>query len=354
MRLDGAARRGRGGAARHDRPPRARALRRLQRAVRPPVDVDRAARRRTLGDRAVVHPPPRPGARLRQAGARRARRTGALARGGRGRARWRWRRPAARGGRAHAAEQAESRGDAAGARARVGYLGPAGTFSEEALLRERRRRRGRAGRAGDASTTPSRRCATRRGRLGDRADRELARGLDQRHARPARRARPATCEIVGEALLRRAPLADRRRAGSSSRRSRRCSPIRRCPASARASCAASCAQRADPAGELDRRGGAHGGRASGDARDAPRSGTRARGRDLRRQVAARGRRGPRRQRNALRLARARGGERAEPPLRRARRPGAVEDLARVLGRRRRARPAGSCAASTSSRGATST
>ena len=38
----------------------------------PPVDVDRAARRRTLGDRAVVHPPPRPGARVRQAGARRA------------------------------------------------------------------------------------------------------------------------------------------------------------------------------------------------------------------------------------------------------------------------------------------
>ncbi len=39
-----------------------------------------------LGDRAVVHPPSRPGARVRQAGARRARRTRALARGGRGRA----------------------------------------------------------------------------------------------------------------------------------------------------------------------------------------------------------------------------------------------------------------------------
>ena len=50
----------------------------------PAVDVDRAARRRAVGDRAVVHPPPRPGARVRQAGARRARRTRALAGGGRG------------------------------------------------------------------------------------------------------------------------------------------------------------------------------------------------------------------------------------------------------------------------------
>ena len=70
LRLDGRLGGRRGGAARDDRPPRAGALRRLQRAVGPPVDVDRAARRRTLGDRAVVHPPPRPGARLRQAGAR--------------------------------------------------------------------------------------------------------------------------------------------------------------------------------------------------------------------------------------------------------------------------------------------
>ena len=58
---------------RRDRLPRAGPLRRLQRDVRPPVDVDRAARRRPLGRRAVVDPPPRPGARVRQAGARRAR-----------------------------------------------------------------------------------------------------------------------------------------------------------------------------------------------------------------------------------------------------------------------------------------
>ena len=75
-----------GGPAGTDRAPRARALRRLQRAVRAPVDVDRAAGRRTVGHRALVHPPPRSGARVRQAGARRARRTGALSRGGRGRA----------------------------------------------------------------------------------------------------------------------------------------------------------------------------------------------------------------------------------------------------------------------------
>ena len=67
-----------------DRPPRAGALRRLQRALRAAVDVDRAARRRRIGDRAVLHPPPRPGARVRQAGARRARRARALARGGGG------------------------------------------------------------------------------------------------------------------------------------------------------------------------------------------------------------------------------------------------------------------------------
>ena len=67
-----------------DLPSGAGPLRRLQRAVRAAVDVDRAARRRTLRDRAVVHPPPRPGEGVRQAGAGGTRRTRAVPRGGRG------------------------------------------------------------------------------------------------------------------------------------------------------------------------------------------------------------------------------------------------------------------------------
>ena len=70
-----------------DRAPRAGALRRLQRALGTAVDVDRAARRRAVGHRAVVHPPSRPGARVRQAGARRARRARAVSGGGGGGAR---------------------------------------------------------------------------------------------------------------------------------------------------------------------------------------------------------------------------------------------------------------------------
>ena len=67
-----ASRRGRAGAAGSDRASGAGALRRLQRALRPAVDVDRAARRGAVGDRALLHPSPRPGARLRKAGVWRA------------------------------------------------------------------------------------------------------------------------------------------------------------------------------------------------------------------------------------------------------------------------------------------
>ena len=51
--------------------PRTGPLRRLRRDVGAPVDVDRAARRDALRRRAVLDPPPRPGAAVRQAGARR-------------------------------------------------------------------------------------------------------------------------------------------------------------------------------------------------------------------------------------------------------------------------------------------
>ena len=67
---------------RRDRPLRPDPLRRLQRDVRPPVDVDRAARQPALGRRAVLDPPPRPGSAVRQADLRGQRRAAPLARGG--------------------------------------------------------------------------------------------------------------------------------------------------------------------------------------------------------------------------------------------------------------------------------
>ena len=83
-------------ARRRDRLPRARPLRRLRRAVRPPVGLARAARRRAQRRRALLDRPPRHRAAVLQAGRRRARRAPALAGGGRGdpaRARRRARRP---------------------------------------------------------------------------------------------------------------------------------------------------------------------------------------------------------------------------------------------------------------------
>ena len=55
-------------ARRGGRLPRARALRRLRRDVGPPVDLDRAARRAPQRRRAVLDPPPRAGAAVREAG----------------------------------------------------------------------------------------------------------------------------------------------------------------------------------------------------------------------------------------------------------------------------------------------
>ena len=76
----------RGPARRRDRLPLARPLRRLRRDVRPPVDDDRAARRRSQWRRAVLDRAPRHRAPVLQADPRRPRRAPALARGGRGRA----------------------------------------------------------------------------------------------------------------------------------------------------------------------------------------------------------------------------------------------------------------------------
>ena len=78
----------------------------------------------------------------------------------------------------------------------------------------------------------------RRRGVGDRADRELARRLDQRHARPARRRGRRRADRGRDAAHGQA-FADRARGRSSCRRSTRSSPIPRFPGSARGFCAAS-------------------------------------------------------------------------------------------------------------------
>ena len=241
-----------------DRPPRARALRRLQRAVRAPVDVDRAARRRAVGDRAVLHPPPRPGARVRQAGARRAGRTGALPGGGRGRAPGAGRQAA--GGRVRSARACRRAERApAGTAARVGYLGPGGNLQRGGAAGQRAAGRGRA-RFALASIYDTV-MALRRGEvewaivpIENSLEGSISVTLDLLAGEAERRADRGRGAAAGQ------PLADRRRGGGRWRRSTRCSPTRRCPDSARGSCAASSRTRADPAGQLDRRGGAQRGR----------------------------------------------------------------------------------------------
>ena len=74
----------RAAARRRGRLPRAGPLRRLRRDVRPPVDLDRAAGLPSARDGAVLDPPPRSGAAVRQAALRGPGRARALARGGRG------------------------------------------------------------------------------------------------------------------------------------------------------------------------------------------------------------------------------------------------------------------------------
>ena len=71
------------------------------------------------------------------------------------------------------------RAESSGGRPRVGYLGPAGTFSEEALLSSAQ---ADAVEPFPLASIYDTVMALRRGEveLGDRADRELARGVDQR------------------------------------------------------------------------------------------------------------------------------------------------------------------------------
>ena len=135
------------------------------------------------------------------------------------------------------------------------------------------------------------------------------------------------------------------------RRSRRCSRTRRCRASARGSCAASWRTRGScrPARRRRRCGSwrAAAG-AAGRARHA------AGGEDLRRDGPPRGGRGPRRQRNALRLAGARAARRTaerRPPLRARRGEGRGRPRS-SSGAPAPSAPAGWCAAWTSSRAAT--
>ena len=100
---------------------------------------------------------------------------------------------------------------------------------------------------------------------------------------------------------------------------------------------------AGAAGELDRRGGADRDREADGAGQAA-LGHRAGGaRSTAARCCARAS-GPRRQRNALRVAGARRASRRERPPLRGARAGDCEDLAGVLGPRRRAARAGSCAA----------
>ena len=287
----------------------------------------RAQRRRRLLD-----PPPRPGARVRQAGARGRGRARALAGGGRG-------RPAAR-------SPASALGTLRAMR--VGFLGPAGTFSEEALLAGRRRRRLRAlplPTVHDAVLAVQEGAAER----GARADRELARGLGQRDARRARGRDARDVVIVGEVVHPIRHCLDRARAARRSTQSRavvshpqalaqcarflrdaRCRRARWSPAPRRPR---RCALVAERAGD-----GAVGARSAA-ARAAELYGCavlRAGVED----VAG----------NETRFVwLARAGRRTARDA-----AAAVEDLARVLGRRRRRARAGSCAACRSSRSAAST
>ena len=259
--------------------------------------------------------PPRHGAAVLQAGARRRAASSSC----------RPRRPRRSGSRSPASAVAHR--DAR--LMRVGLPRPARARSAT------RRCRAGAGGAGAASrsrrsTTPSLAVHDGDGRPRARADRELARGLGERR-RSTRSRRDRRRGIVGELRPPGAPLPDRARAGRARRRrDGRLASRRRAP-SARASCASSCRGAPVVAGALDRRRGAPGRRrasaAARGARHAPR------GRALRLRRCCARRRGRRRQRDPLRLARA-----APGPSRRRRRRRALEDRAGLLGRRRSSGP----------------
>ena len=229
---------------------------------------------------------------------------------------------------------------------RIGFLGPAGTFSEQALLGEPSvPARRRAGPARDGAPG-RRRGGRRRRRPRARADRELAGGLGERDARRARARRP------GRADRRRARAAGLATAcspgpGWRSRTSASCSPIRRASRSARASCARRCpaaevraatstAEAVREVAETDDAWAALGTPLAGEL-----YGATTLARDLEDEPATR---------------RASCGSRARATARRRGRPedGGLEELDRVLGATATGRPAGSCAACPSSPSAAST
>ena len=231
--------------------------------------------------------------------------------------------------------------------ARVGFLGPAGTFSEEALLASAVAGRGRAGSAAEHPRDGH--GAAARGASSWRSCRSRTRSTDRSPSRSTcSPRRPATSDRRRVAAGRQ-PLADRRAGGSSSSEIDTVLSHPQVPGQ----CARFLRAELAHARILPARSTAEAVRVV--VRGEPRARARRRSaRPSRREIygghgAARGRRGSRRQRDALRVA----GACARPgsgPRRRCATAssGELEDLDRVLGRRRASTQAGWCAASTSS------
>ena len=187
--------------------------------------------------------------------------------------------------------------------------------------------RGRAASRCRRSTTTVIAVHRRRGRARARADRELARGRRSTRRSTRSRSRRADVAIVGELVLADPPLPDRARRGRARRdRDGRLAPAGRWR-SARASCAracrgARCARRPRPPRPC----------AASPSRTAPWAalGTRRAAELYGCAVLRDGRRRRARQRDALRVARRRRQRRPRADGARA-----VEDVARLLGRRRR-------------------
>ena len=227
---------------------------------------------------------------------------------------------------------------------RVGYLGPEGTFTEEALLASARDgavepvRAGEHLRHGDGA-------ARGRGELGDRADRELAGRVGGGHARPARRGGGRRGDRRRGAAGG-APLADRRRG----RRARGDRDGAHAPAGAgavRALPARRARARARAGGELDGGGGADWWRRTG-ARAGAAIGTVLAARDLRRRrCCARASRTARTTKRASCGWRASAAAARTPPLRGAA-AGRWKTSLVFWGLGRRAAPGWLCAAWTSS------
>ena len=273
---------GRGADRRLHRLPLADPLRRLRRDVGAPVQLARAAGRPQVGRRHLVDPASRPGARVREAADRRRAHARALAGGA--------------GGGRHRARRRRRRTPPPSVR--VAFLGPAGTFTEEAL-----RASAPGGRRGRRRTRPSTRpswpCTTGRA---DRALVPIENSLEGGVAATldALATEASDVRIVAEhihpihhcLIARRAlDLGEVTRVISHPQAMSQCAALLRGPAR----------RRRARVERLDRRGGARRGRVRGALGGDL---VAARGRAVRVRRPARGRRGLRRQRDPLRLARA--------------------------------------------------